>query len=226
MSIAEKGVLLFNKALIHQRLHQNAKAREILEQLFKVYESLSKQLGIQVCLLLTEVYLNTYELNKASENIEVLERRLFGGLLGNGLRTDKEDSRSNTNIIDNDKYKPHIFQFRVRLHLLHKNIKQCKKEVKNLTTITGPTACGQFLKANVEFLRGNYRKAFKVLSSAPKNPIVTDAGECLGSFLFNNIGCIHFELGKYNLAAHYFRKAVDENDTALNCYPPLDRCNK
>jgi hypothetical protein len=112
MSIAEKGVLLFNKALIHQRLHQNAKAREILEQLFKVYESLSKQLGIQVCLLLTEVYLNTYELNKASENIEVLERRLFGGLLGNGLRTDKEDSRSNTNIIDNDKYKPHIFQVR------------------------------------------------------------------------------------------------------------------
>lgn len=64
-----------------------------------------------------------------------------------------------------------------------------------------------------------------MLSSAPKDPIVTDAGECLSSFLFNNIGCIHFELGKYNLAAHYFRKAVDENDAALNGYPPLDRGN-
>ena len=28
-------------------------------------------------------------------------------------------------------------QFRARLHLLHKNIKQCKKEVKSLTTLTG-----------------------------------------------------------------------------------------
>lgn len=67
-------------------------------------------------------------------------------------------------------------------------------------------------------------KAFKVLSSAPKNPIVTDAGECLSSFLFNDIGCIHFELGKYNLSAHYFMKAIEENDAALNGYPPLDRC--
>ena len=69
-------------------------------------------------------------------------------------------------------------------------------------------------------------KAFKVLSSAPKNPIVTDAGECLSSFLFNDIGCIHFELGKYNLSAHYFKKAIEENDAALNGYPPLDRCKR
>ena len=85
------------------------------------------------------------------------------------------------------------------------------------------TACGQFLKANVEYLRANHRKALKVLSSAPKTPIVTEAGECLSSFMFNNMGCIHYEMGKYSLAAHYFRKAVDENDAALNGYPPLDR---
>lgn len=80
----------------------------------------------------------------------------------------------------------------------------------------------------MEYLRANYKKALKVLSSAPKTPIVTDAGECLGSLMFNNMGCIHYDLGKYHLAAHYFRKAVDENDAALNGYPPLDRgdyCN-
>lgn len=79
------------------------------------------------------------------------------------------------------------------------------------------------MKATVEYLRGNYRKALKVLGTAPKSPIVTDAGECLSSFLFNNIGCIHFEMGRFSLATHYFRKAVEENDAALNGYPPLDR---
>ena len=133
----------------------------------------------------------------------------------------------------------HFLQFKARLHLLHKNVKLCKKEVKNLTSLTGAvcsyphlsssillspqTASAQFRKANVEFLRGNYRKAIKVLSSAPKTPHVTDAGECLSAYLFNAIGCIHFEMGRYSLAAHYFRRAVDENDAALNGFPPLDR---
>ena len=64
-----------------------------------------------------------------------------------------------------------------------------------------------------------------MLSSAPKTPHVTDAGECLSAYLFNAIGCIHFEMGRYSLAAHYFRRAVDENDAALNGFPPLDRGN-
>ena len=85
------------------------------------------------------------------------------------------------------------------------------------------TPCAQFLKANVEYLRQNYRKALKVLGSTPKSPIVTDRGECLSAFYFNNIGCVHFQLGKYSLAAHYFRKATEENDAALNGFPPLDR---
>ncbi len=75
----------------------------------------------------------------------------------------------------------------------------------------------------MEYLRHNYRKCLKVLGSAPRSPIVTDAGECLSAFYFNNIGCVHFKLGKYSLAAHYFRKAIEENDAALNGFPPLDR---
>ena len=85
------------------------------------------------------------------------------------------------------------------------------------------TPCAQYLKANVEYLRQNYRKALKVLGSAPKNPIAPDTGECLSSYFFNNLGCIHCTLGKYSLAAHYFRKALEENDAALNGFPPLDK---
>ena len=77
----------------------------------------------------------------------------------------------------------------------------------------------------MEYLSCNYPKALRMLSTVPKSPIVTDAGECLSAFYFNNIGCLHYHLGKYNLAAHYLRKAIEENDAALNGYPPLDRGN-
>ena len=85
------------------------------------------------------------------------------------------------------------------------------------------TPCAQFLKANMEFLRHNSRKALKVLGSVPKSPIDTNSGECLSAFYFNNVGCVHYQLGKHSLAAHYFHKALEENDAALNGFPPLDR---
>ena len=53
--------------------------------------------------------------------------------------------------------------------------------------------------------------------------MVTDAGECLSSFYFNDLGCIYHCLGKHSGAAHYFCKAIEENDAALNGFPPLDR---
>ena len=90
-------------------------------------------------------------------------------------------------------------------------------------SLTVQTPCAQFLKANMEYLSCNYPKALKMLSMVPKSPIVTESGECLSAFYFNNVGCIHHHLGKYNLAAHYLRKAIEENDAALNGYPPLDR---
>ena len=85
------------------------------------------------------------------------------------------------------------------------------------------TPCAHYFKANVEYLRRNFKKALKVLCSAPHMPVATDAGECLASFYFNNLGCVHHQLGKYSLAAHYFKKAIEENDAALNGFPPLDR---
>ena len=63
----------------------------------------------------------------------------------------------------------------------------------------------------------------KVLASAPKTPILTEAGECLPSYYYNNLGCIHFQMGKYSLASHYFKKALEENDIAVNDFPPQDK---
>ena len=40
---------------------------------------------------------------------------------------------------------------------------------------------------------------------------------------FNDLGCIHFQLQKYNLAAFYFRKALQENNKALSSLPVIDK---
>ena len=73
------SVLFFNQALIHHRLHQNWQAEEILEQLDGVSDFLSDQLAVQVSLLLTEVYISTYQLDKARHHLKMLENKLFKG---------------------------------------------------------------------------------------------------------------------------------------------------
>ena len=56
------------------------------------------------------MYVSTYQLSKASDNIEILERRLFGGSLNNGGggRGDKEgDGRGS---IDMERHKAQLYQ--------------------------------------------------------------------------------------------------------------------
>lgn len=37
-------------------------------------------------------------------------------------------------------------------------------------------------------------------------------GECVRCMYWNNLGCIHFAMGKHNLGIFYFKKALQEND--------------
>ncbi len=37
-------------------------------------------------------------------------------------------------------------------------------------------------------------------------------GECMRCMFWNNLGCIHFAMGKHNLGLFYFKKALQEND--------------
>lgn len=100
-----------------------------------------------------------------------------------------------------------------------------------------------FLKSNFEYLRGNYRKAVKLLNSSNiaehpgpiktgdqlvrvslwtseawlssetlSLPVLSPSGECVRCMFWNNLGCIHFAMGKHNLGIFYFKKALQEND--------------
>jgi CCR4-NOT transcription complex subunit 10 len=79
-----------------------------------------------------------------------------------------------------------------------------------------PPACQNvaalYLKANLEYLRHNYRKALKLLASAHR----ADGGAASptrGMLYLNNMGCLHFRMGLYHLGLQYFQKA-------LLCYEP------
>nr|CAD7205957.1 unnamed protein product [Timema douglasi] len=77
-----------------------------------------------------------------------------------------------------------------------------------------------FLKGNLEYQRGNYRKAIKVLNSIPPiNLSFKETGESPAVLFYNNIGCIHHYMGKPNLACFYIFKALGENDAAMKSLP-------
>ena len=40
---------------------------------------------------------------------------------------------------------------------------------------------------------------------------------------YNDLGCIHFQMHKYNLAAFYFRQALRENNKVLSLLPPVEK---
>ena len=82
---------------------------------------------------------------------------------------------------------------------------------------------GLFLKSNFEYLRQNFRKSIKLLNSAPKPNNVMERGESVSTMYYNNLGCIHCQMHKYNLAALYFRRALEENNKALSLLPPVDK---
>ena len=90
-----------------------------------------------------------------------------------------------------------------------------------------------YLKSNMELLRGNRRKAVKVLNTTPQAHRPThETGEHVPTMYYNNLGIIHFCMQKHNLGATYFRKALHENTQIVNEFhrndlserPPTQHC--
>eukprot|EP00613_Pedinella_sp_CCMP2098_P049351 CAMPEP_0171827598 /NCGR_PEP_ID=MMETSP0992-20121227/6719_1 /TAXON_ID=483369 /ORGANISM="non described non described, Strain CCMP2098" /LENGTH=490 /DNA_ID=CAMNT_0012442733 /DNA_START=59 /DNA_END=1527 /DNA_ORIENTATION=+ len=90
-----------------------------------------------------------------------------------------------------------------------------------------------YLKANFEYLRQNYRKALKLLSSchsigqmmqqlegpdgasssggsAPGQLQAVEMKGAAGSMYYNNVACVHHKMQRSHLALHYFQKALAE----------------
>uniref|UniRef100_A0A3P9LKD1 CCR4-NOT transcription complex subunit 10 n=1 Tax=Oryzias latipes TaxID=8090 RepID=A0A3P9LKD1_ORYLA len=99
-------------------------------------------------------------------------------------------------MIEAAKYKLH--QYKVRAYIQMKSSKACKREIKSVMNTAGNSAPSLFLKSNFEYLRGNYRKAVKLLNSCNIADIT-----CMFVRGFTS---------QHNLGIFYFKKALQEND--------------
>ncbi|XVE98376.1 hypothetical protein REPUB_Repub03eG0101500 [Reevesia pubescens] len=95
--------------------------------------------------------------------------------------------------------------YKVRFLLLTRNVKLAKREVKHAMNIARgrDSSMALLLKAQLEYARGNHRKAIKLLMASSNR---TDAA--ISSMFNNNLGCIYYQLGKYHTSAVFFSKAL------------------
>eukprot|EP00057_Strongylocentrotus_purpuratus_P006888 XP_011661362.1 PREDICTED: CCR4-NOT transcription complex subunit 10 [Strongylocentrotus purpuratus] len=114
-------------------------------------------------------------------------------------------------------------QFKTKCYLQLKHLKFCKREIKSVKTVMNSNGAQSpitlFLKANFEFERQNNRKAIKLLNSSPEGLDYNQMGQCIPVMYYNNLVSIHYAMHKYHLGAHYARRALQENATAVKELP-------
>ncbi|XP_042055374.1 CCR4-NOT transcription complex subunit 10-like [Salvia splendens] len=107
--------------------------------------------------------------------------------------------------------------YKVRFLLLTRNLKAAKREVKMAMNLARgkdyPLAL--YLKSQLEYARGNHRKAIKLLM-ASSNSI--EMG--ISSMYYNDLGCIYYRLGKHHTSGVLFSKALSNSSAVRKEKPP------
>ncbi|XP_073727992.1 CCR4-NOT transcription complex subunit 10 isoform X3 [Misgurnus anguillicaudatus] len=214
----ENSILCYNQAVIHYHMRQYSEAVAIGEKLYQFLEPFEETFAQSVCFLLVDLYLLTFQPEKALHLLAMLEKLTVkegNHKNGKGESTNKDSAAQKAEFtakIEAAKSKMH--QYKVRAYIQMKSLKACKREIKSVMNTSGNSAPSLFLKSNFEYLRGNYRKAVKLLNSSniAEHPGPLKTGECVRCMFWNNLGCIHFAMGKHNLGLFYFKKALQEND--------------
>lgn len=219
----DHAVLFFNHAVILYHHGQYSQAIKILEKLFQVIEPLEDKLALQVLLLLAEACLRTQQPDKALRPLGYIDKQLASSKQSGDKAEQGKESKENENDFISlcEKKKAKIHQLKTKCYLQLKHMRFSKRELKLVMTSSTAGGTGQhpsaalFLKSNFEYERGNYRKAIKLLTGAQQDSDPWQTGESVPVMYYNNLGCIHFYMGKYHLACHYAKKALTENTEAV-----------
>uniref|UniRef100_A0A1A8QU02 CCR4-NOT transcription complex subunit 10 n=4 Tax=Nothobranchius TaxID=28779 RepID=A0A1A8QU02_9TELE len=215
----ENCLLYYNQAIILYHMRQYSEAISIGEKLYQFLEPFEEKFAQAVCFLLVDLYLLTFQPEKALHLLALLDKISAQGNNKNGKGENNSSNKEAANqrleftaMLEAAKSKIH--QYKVRAYIQMKSSKACKREIKSVMNTAGNSAPSLFLKSNFEYLRGNYRKAVKLLNSSniAEHPGPIKTGECVRCMFWNNLGCIHFAMGKHNLGIFYFKKALQEND--------------
>jgi CCR4-NOT transcription complex subunit 10 len=101
-----------------------------------------------------------------------------------------------------------LMMLKARSHVLGRQIKSLKKELKSVTLPGSQGITCEFVRSNIEYQCKNYRKSIKMLNSGAQV-----AGNRVFPHYYNNLGCIHQNMRKPNLAVYYFKNAMEKLDS-------------
>ncbi|KAH7671925.1 CCR4-NOT transcription complex subunit 10 protein [Dioscorea alata] len=106
--------------------------------------------------------------------------------------------------------------YKVRFLLLTRNLKVAKREVKLAMNIVRDrdSSSALMLKSQLEYARGNHRKAIKLLMTS-----INRADPVMLSMFNSNLGCIYHQLGEHHLSVMYLSKALKSCSTILKEKP-------
>ncbi|XP_050395792.1 CCR4-NOT transcription complex subunit 10 isoform X1 [Patella vulgata] len=221
----DQTVIFYNQSVLLYHHRQYKAALEVLEKVVPSLEPLvslyptEENLSRKCVLLLVELYLCTYQPEKAMGRIAYFEKTYFIGKPATQMTADKPTSsgggeRSDSSV-DALRYK--IGLYKTRCLLMFKSLKSSKRELKALLAIhpNQQPLSVTYLKCYLDFLRGNYKKAMKGLSGLPQTQVISEHGECLTMMYYNNLACIHFQMKKHHLGALHLRKSLQENENAI-----------
>ncbi|KAL4589821.1 hypothetical protein LXL04_002731 [Taraxacum kok-saghyz] len=135
------------------------------------------------------------------------EETLYESLISTlDVQNQTRPSNNLTQPDDSDlRLKAHLYK--VWLLILTRNLKAAKREVKLAMNIARGKdySLALFLKSQLEYARSNHRKAIKLLMAS------VGQTESTSSLYYNNLGCIYYQLGKYQTSAVFFSKALSNS---------------
>ncbi|MCD7466472.1 hypothetical protein HAX54_003221 [Datura stramonium] len=135
-----------------------------------------------------------------------------------GLKSSNDSTRSQADeSISTADMRIKLHLCKVQFLLLTRNLKAAKREVKMaMNTARGKDhSMALYLKSQLEYARGNHRKAIKLLMASSNR-----AETGFSSLYYNNLGCIYYRLGKHHTSSVLFAKALS-NSSSLRKERPL-----
>ncbi|KAL6584027.1 hypothetical protein OROMI_003316 [Orobanche minor] len=223
----DTSVATFNIAVIWYHLHEYARSLSYLGTLYQNIEPLGEGTAFRICLLLLDDIVLGGALHDSSHPDSTSENSLTRTLSEEALEDEPLQLLSSLDISGQNLQRPGIVSandlqriqpegsistadlrlklhlYKVRFLLLTRNLKAAKREVKMAMNLARgkdlPLAI--YLKSQLEYARGNHRKAIKLLMASSSS---IEMG--ISSMYYNDLGCIYYRLGKRHTSGVFFSK--------------------
>uniref|UniRef100_A0A8C7HW41 CCR4-NOT transcription complex subunit 10 n=1 Tax=Oncorhynchus kisutch TaxID=8019 RepID=A0A8C7HW41_ONCKI len=213
----ENSLLYYNQAIIHYHMRQYSEAIAIGERLYQFLEPFEEKFALAVCFLLVDLYLLTYQPEKALHLLAVLEK--LSAIVGQGYhRKIILASQSTQNTIYSDGQSAAIpvasMEFaaiclRNGLVLLpdHQQQENKAENGSKTTSQSGSTESGS---ENSDACSGKVQEGDKFLSAAPSSPLRKQEVENLRCSLLACSAYVALVLGDNLMALNHAEKLLHQ----------------